>query len=257
MVAIQRRLNSTERLRITRNHITIKLEEPADFMSFPWASAKIDLSDLKLPLNARVAIDAYFRNSSMRFNCGTVGSLFVPDRMDLTDIDRGGAIRFRLLVIDSIGSGRILASAEGLRPVRDKEGPDRQPLLPLLERDLVGELWRVDVDRRTGPILLVNNSVPGLAGQLRTSPLVQGLILPHALRTVLQELGPPGEDEEDDSWGQGWRRFLAEMGVSIEPDDTDDPQEALTDWIQDAVDAFCGRKDFVGHVRRVLQVSDG
>ena len=39
----------------------------------------------------------------MRFQCGTVKALSAPSPMILTDIDRGGAIQFRLLVIASDG----------------------------------------------------------------------------------------------------------------------------------------------------------
>lgn len=88
-------------------------------------------------------LEAYFRSSSMRFPCGTVASIAVPSSMELSEIDRGGAIRFRLLVIDADQTGRIIATADGLRPVRDRNSPDRQSLLPLRETDLGDQLWKV------------------------------------------------------------------------------------------------------------------
>lgn len=252
MVSVQRRLNSTERVRIPRNRIAIHVEESADAISFPWASASIDLEGMNLPPNAPVAIEAYYRSSSMRFACGSVSRLSPFERMELTEIDRGGAVRFRLLVIDPEGSGRILASAEGLRPVKDDEGPDKQPLLSLIERDLGSELWRIDVDLRTGPTLIVNNCVPGLATQFRTSHIVQGLVFPQALRIILEDLSAPGEDEEDDYWGHDWRRFLEELGVQSEPDDRSDP-DSVRDWISTAVTAFCDLKEFAKNARVSLQ----
>ena len=169
MISLQRRLNSTGRKRITRDCVTIELTPPLDTFSFPLAAAKIDLSELDLDPAARVVLEAYFRSSSMRFPCGTVGSVAVPSQLVLTDIDRGGAIQFRLLVIAPDGSGRIVASAEGLKPLQKSETPERQPLLPLRETDLGEELWRVDIDERNGPWLVINSRAPGLAGKLRAN----------------------------------------------------------------------------------------
>ena len=82
----------------------------------------------------------------------------------------------------------ILAAADGLRPSTSGDGANRQALLSMRETDIGNELWKIEVDYRTGPILLVNNRVSGLAAQIRSVPLLQGLILPHAFRAVLQNL---------------------------------------------------------------------
>jgi hypothetical protein len=124
MVSVQRRLNSTGRKRIARDRVTIELTPPLDAFGFPSATLDSDISELGLDPAARVVLEAYFRSSSMRFPSGTFASIAIPSRLVLTDIDRGGAIQFRLLVIASDGSGRILASAEGLKPLQKSETPD-------------------------------------------------------------------------------------------------------------------------------------
>lgn len=144
-------------------------------------------------------------------------------------------------------SGQILGSAEGLRPTKSGESPDRQPLLTLRETNLGPELWRIDVDPRDGPVLSVNNQVLGLAAQIRNIPLLQGLVLPHAFRAILRELSAEGEEEGDDLWGHGWRKFLRELGLPSEPEDRD--SDSLEDWIDSAVEKFCQVKDFVSRVR--------
>lgn len=256
MTSVQRRLNSTGRLRITRNKVDIAVEQPMDLNAVPTARAILRLDDLGVPGDARVAIEAYYRTSSMRFPCGTVSDLIVPDRMVLSDIDKGGAVRFRVLVIASDGSGRILAAADGLRPAVSGDGADRQALLPLRERDLVNELWRIDVEYRTGPVLLVNNRVSGLAAQIRTTPLLQGLILPHAFRAVLQNLNPEGESDDDDLWSENWRRLLTDLGVATEAEDPDD-EESVEQWIETAVAAFCDQKQFAERVKLVVSREAG
>lgn len=247
MVSVQRRLNSTGRKRITRDRVAIELAPPLDAFSFPSATALIDLADLELDPGARVALEAYFRSSSQRFGCGTVGALSPPGKMVLSDVDRGGAIQFRLLVISADGSGRILASAEGLRPRRTSESPEREPLLPLRETDIGEELWLVDVDARTGPWLVINSRVPGLAARLHSDPLVQGLILPHALREVLRNLPSEGSDEDDGDWGEAWRKFLDELGIS-EPEDVSE-DGGLAAWVDGAVQEFSRVRRFAELLR--------
>lgn len=248
MVSVQRRLNSTGRKRITRDRVTIELTPPLDTFSFPSATALVNLEDLGLEPKARVVLEAYFRSSSMRFRCGTVETITVPTPMILTDIDRGGAIQFRLLVIAADDSGRILASAEGLKPLLRSDSPDRQPLLPLRETDLAEELWRVDIDVRNGPWLVINSRVPGLSARLRADPLVQGLILPHALREVLRHLPTEGEDEGDQDWGDDWRKFLGQLDLDVEPDDPS-AEESVEEWIEDAVRRFTQLRRFAELVR--------
>ncbi|MFL6798572.1 MAG: hypothetical protein ACJ8F3_14270 [Xanthobacteraceae bacterium] len=253
MVSVQRRFNSTGRARIPRSRVDIRLEEALERGAVPVAFATIDLDGLTLPPTASVELEAYFRSSAMRFRCGTVDALAVPQSMPLTDIDRGGAVRFRLLVIEP--SGRILAAADGLRPAVDRDSPDRQPLLPLREIDLGDQLWRVEVDYHAGPTLLINGTVPGLAARLREQALLQGLILPHAFRLILQELASGAGDEEDDVWRKDWRTFLYSLDLPVEPDDPDD-QEAVGDWIERAVDVFCAQKKFARRVKLETQQTD-
>jgi len=248
MTSVQRRLNSTGRLRITRNRVDIALEQHPDLNVIPTARATLRLEGLEVPGNARVAIEAYYRTSSMRFECGTVRSLSVPERMVLSEIDRGGAVRFRVLIIAADETGRILAAADGLRPSTPGNGADRQPLLPMRETDIGNELWKIEVDYRTGPVLLVNNRVSGLSAQIQTVPLLQGLILPHAFRAVLQNLNPTGESDDDDLWGDNWRRFLGELGLAIEADDPND-QDSVEEWVESAVRAFSDLKKFAERVK--------
>lgn len=248
MTSIQRRFNSTGRLRITRNRVDIMLEERPDPNVIPTARATLKLDGLDVPGDATVAIEAYYRTSSMRFPCGIVNSLSIPERMVLSEIDKGGAVRFRVLVIAADGSGRILAAADGLRPSTPDDGADRQALLPMRETDIGNELWKIEVDYRTGPILLVSNRVSGLAAQIRTMPLLQGLILPHAFRAILRSLSASGESDEDDLWGDSWRRFLTELGVATEPDDPDD-DDSVEEWVELAVTTFSDRKEFAVRVK--------
>jgi hypothetical protein len=248
VTSVQRRFNSTGRRRIPRNKIDISLERVPDLNVIPTVRASLNLEGLELPRDSMVAIEAYYRTSSMRFGCGTVNNLQIPERMVLSEIDKGGAVRFRVLVIAPDNTGRILAAADGLRPSTPGDDADRQALLPVRERDIGNELWKIEVDYRTGPVLVVNNRVSGLAAQIRTVPLLQGLVFPHAFRAILRDLNPPGESADDDLWGDNWRRFLSDLGVATEPEDPDDA-DAVEEWIETAVKAFADLKEFAQRVK--------
>ena len=107
---------------------------------------------------------------------------------------------------------------------------------------------KIDVDYRTGPTLLINGTIPGLASKLREQSLLQGLVFPHALRMVLSDLGRGDTDEEDDLWRKDWRTLLHEWDVPAEPDDPDDP-ESVENWIEHAVEVFCAQKNFAGRLK--------
>lgn len=248
MTSVQRRFNSTGRRRIPRNKIDISLERVPDLNVIPTARAFLKLDGLELPPDATVAVEAYYRTSSMRFGCGTVNNLQPPERMVLSEIDKGGAVRFRVLVIAPDNTGRILAVADGLRPSAPGDDADRQALLPMRERDIGNELWKIEVDYRTGPVLVVNNRVTGLGAQIRTVPLLQGLVFPHAFRAILRDLNPPGESDDDDLWGDNWRRFLTDLGIAAEPEDPNDA-DAVDEWIETAVKAFADLKEFAQRVK--------
>ena len=85
--------------------------------------------------------------------------------------------------------------------------------------------------------------------------LIQGLILPHALREVLRHLPPEGEDEEDHDWGDDWRKFLEQLDVATEPK-IPPMRKSLHLWVEDAVDRFSRLKRFAELVRGAVQRSE-
>jgi hypothetical protein len=245
MPAVHRTLKSTQRKRITRDRVSIELLTPEPPRRFTCATVGIDLSELALDADAQVVLEGYYRSSSMRFSLGTVGQLRIPESLILSDIDKGGAIQFRLFVVATDGSGRIIAAAHGVRPRQQNEDPESKPLLPLQISDTGEQLWKVEVNRLSGATLIVNSRVPDIQMQLRSSPFVQGLILPHALRAVLREL--TSENAEGEDWVRDWRAFLESIGVASEPEDDDPDSQDL--WIEEAVERFCEAKRFVELVR--------
>lgn len=243
-----KRVNSTGRRRISREHIGIEVHDgqPRTF------DATIDLADFDAPPDAVVVLEATCAGSNTirRFEWGTVAQLSAPADRRLRDLS-GENVFFSLKVIDRTERfGRILGLAENIRPV--KAGPrtatGRRGILPVEQVDLGDELWRLDV-RTEGVFLLVNKRVPGLADRFRFDPSLFPLIYPAVVRDVLTKAFDellPEEEDDSDRWPILWLQF----GHRIHPEQSDPRQvegdEDQEQWIEEVVAEFCrehGLKD--------------
>src|SRR5205085_11906457 len=94
---------------------------------------RLSLDRLDVLPSARVFIEAYYRSSFMRFDCGTVASFAPPEDRRLTDIDATSLVRFRVKIVDDErGDHRVVAVADDI--VVSEGKPDaggRTPLLPV------------------------------------------------------------------------------------------------------------------------------
>jgi hypothetical protein len=249
MPAIKRRINSTGRRRIPRERADIRIEPPKAGEPLR-ASATLKVDDLNFPPDALLILEAYQRSSGMRFACGTVGNVKVPPVLHLNDIDRNGSILFRVKVVDADGAnGKILGSADRIRPAGEEDLEGRRSIFPISEEDLGREVWRVDVDD-DGPRLLLNFRIVGFKHRILENPLLRGIILPAAFRIVLENLAadPVPDDDEEDDWRLLWLRYLKEsFGIDDDVALLDD--EGRKKWIEETVRIFCEAHDFVDAIR--------
>ena len=99
---VRRRLNFTRRRRISQSDVSIQLlQDDAPPLRF---DAQVSLDRYDLPPSANVFLEAYRRNSYMRFPWGTVSDTRPPgQRLALTDIDSADTVYFRVKVVGSAG----------------------------------------------------------------------------------------------------------------------------------------------------------
>jgi hypothetical protein len=248
MAAVKRRINSTGRQRVGHHHVVISMLPPVAGEPAA-ATAELKLDALGFPASAALVVEAYQRSSAMRFPCGTFGAPALPERMQLDDLDPATPVLFRLKVVDTENRpGMLLGSADRIRPDGDETPDRRRSLFPIERRELHSEVWKVQFDD-AGPVLVLNYNIPNLTARIQKDPLVNGLLLPAALRVVLDTLSrEPGEDEENEVWKTQWFRFLREdLSYPDEvPDGGDD--EDRESWVDGAVRAFCKRNGFVGRI---------
>ena len=165
MSSAKRRINSTGRKRIRQNSIQIEiLDSPVDKPLL--ARMQLDLDSYRFPQDSRVVIEAYYRSSSMRFDCGTVSNLKIPEPLCLREIDRSGTVLFRVKIVDQESDiGRLLGSAERIRP-EEIESTDSKPILPIVTLDLNHDIWKVSLEERDRPKLVLNKGLRRFWGTL-------------------------------------------------------------------------------------------
>jgi hypothetical protein len=253
MSSAKRRINSTGRKKISQDKIDLHILSvvPGEPLK---AKIGIDLESLGLPASAAVSVEAYHRSTAMRFDCGTVGTKKIPEIFSLNELDQAGGILFRIKIVDQEDQpGKILASADRVRPSIEGEHAGRKSIFPVEYRDLGQEIWRVDINDDAGPSLLLNSKIPALMHRIHENPLVAGAVLPAAFRIVLLHIAySPSEDDEDGAgWKTDWRRFCSEgLGVEDDPEDLED-DDAKDLWVDDVVRRYCETRAFVEKARQM------
>ncbi len=234
-----RKLNFTERTKIPRSAIRITLRRESDgVLAF---DPVLDLSSVSAPATSRVYVEAHYRTSYMRFDCGTLGDLTFPDDRRLSEIDSGSVVRFRVKVVDNTThTHRIVAAADDITvSASASDGGARIPLLEVNFRDLGDVPWRVELEAN-GPVLELNNRVEGIERLARHDAAFFALVYPAAVREILMHILVIEQyeiAEDADEWWSLWLRWAREMTDAAMPADIEDRRT----WIDEVAAAFCGR----------------
>ena len=237
-----RTINYTGRSKITRDEVRITIvDHPGSEPSF---DAEFAFSK-RFPEDSAVYVEAYHKETLQRFSFGTVGNITRPDDRRLTAVDLTGTTLFRVRVVDESGDiGRLLGSAEALRPEGSDDDDNSDSLMTLKTGPLGSLPWRVEA-RNDGskPCLIINNQIPDALNRAKSDPGFYSLILPGALQQVLYQLVLSEPDEEDIEACEQRNRWI-EMATKLEsdPPDTTDAEE-LSSWVERVVEAFCRRED--------------
>lgn len=251
---ISRHINHTGRSKIKHSEVEIQLiEQPGKAPAF---QATFKLAEGHLPSNADLFVEAYHRNTSQRFDFGTVGAPISPPDTTLSEIDLSGPTLFRVKVVDnSEHVGRLIASAEQLSPKDEDIDEQRASLMIFKSMPEMGNLtWKISFTEAHKPVLCINNKIPEAKHQLLNNPVFQSLILPAAFREVLlyilwNEEGEPAEG----SWQQKWMNFAGKIAQEECPHDED--PDRLVAWIDDVVRAFSDTHHMCDHLVKRMEDS--
>ncbi len=236
-----RKLNFTERVKIPRSSVrfTLRRDETGTLVFDP----QLSLDDLDVVPSARVFIEAYYRTSFMRFDCGSVDAFAPPDDRRLTDLDRTSLVRFRVKIVDNTGGDhRIIAVADDLLAFEElPQSAGRFPLLPVNFSDILGQqAWRIAFEA-TGPVLELNNRIANVQDVAKRDAAFFALVYPAAVRLVLTQIllvDERGAHDDGDEWWNLWLRWAARFSSTTLPDDA----EEAAFWIDEVVAGFCNEQ---------------
>ena len=152
---------------------------------------ELDLSRLDLPTDAQVFIEAFFKTTTERFSWGTVGEPISPDDRQLKRLSQPGLAHFRVKVVEATenGFGKLLALADHIAPegMQGAEGR-RISLFRVNPTDaLTDEVWSLDLDDPSGPILDLNRGVIGIKERVKEEAFV-ALVFPAVMRRIFEKI---------------------------------------------------------------------
>lgn len=247
-----RKFNYTDRKRVPKECIIIELEYGSRPASF---NARINLSEVDLPLNAKIYIEPYFKAASMRFCFGTVGNIHAPEDRTLSRIPQPELAYFRFKVVDESESfGRILAAADRLMPLVDTADRANQTcIFPVNVTETGNELWRLDMDDR--PILQLNRDVERIKELAGSDFLFALFIYPSLIKQVLTKIlivekhDDPDSDHSD--WRCQWLQFAIKLIGERPPKPTQTEQRESEAWIERVADKFSAKHRLIEKFKKM------
>ena len=248
---MKRRLNYTNRRNLTAEHVKIALENQPGNLALRFTASFSFPTAWKLNPEAKVYIEAYVASTSMRFPFGTVKEIAHPVDTTLRELDAGN-ILFRVKIVDESGEiGKLLASAEEIRP-SGQEGEESEGVrsfFPLVMANLGQAIWKVEITKSDRPRLLLNNQIPGLRERLLGDPLIQGAILPFAMQYVLDKTLLSAEFDDAD-WAADWKEFVESLCGNVFPSDDEElDEDDVAPIVETAVAAFIDAKRFAENAK--------
>ena len=250
-----RRLNSTGRKKLSRDIASISLvyDEKGEL----YFSGSVVLDEADLPGDAQVYVEAYYRNSYMRFPWGKVSELssVKRKRFDLTDI-QSEYVYFRVKVVDLDGDvGKLLAQADRIQPRLPAETEkSRSSLLGVHFADLGDIIWDLDLDDvGVLPHLDVNDfddKYP-IRDYVGHNASFVGLVFPEVLERIVRHIyDDPPESEDEDSWKYKWMAFVNRLpGITNVPD-LDSAVGPDDEWYRNLRQQFSKKLNLKTHFER-------
>jgi hypothetical protein len=234
-----RRFNYTNRLRIRRKDVQIKVRDEGGQIAFDADLSA--LAEYELPPESLVFVEAYRQASWMRFGFGQVGAITPAKNRLLSQFDSPDGIKFRVKVTPHGDIHTLLAEADAISLARpEQKDGKRTPLLPVKPQKLGDEIYRLDFSGQDGRPLLLINSEAGNYADIGRAPAFISLVYPAVFREILIRVLLVDEHDDDanpNDWRSQWIRFASlhpGLGEFPEPEDADERGQ----WIEKAVAGF-------------------
>lgn len=232
--------NPTGLVDIEKQRISIIVDEGSQRLAF--SLARLDLSNLPLPLPLNVVVIARKGNAEERVELGSV-STWDKGFRSLSELGEDGTWAFRVLLVHP-GSAKLVAAAENVRP--EGQG-DSSSFIALESAELGQRPWEIQILELDGrAVIRFNKEIYHSAGEADADKFFIGMILPEAIRRLAEWVANTPGALEDAVW-EPFKSWLTLHGITEEPDE--DSQEQKVSWCNEVVNAFCDRFEFAAQLR--------
>lgn len=242
---MKRTFNYTERQRIDRKNVQIRLVDPTP--EGTTIAVSVDISEYLFPDSSKVFIEAREESAFARRELENPFDPFWHDQFLINEFTITDSTKFLFRVVEAETTGRLLGFAEDIR----LENPantitDRDALLRVKWGPTGQEVWRLDCsDSVFGPTLYISEDLQPHFAQFSSDPMFIGCVVPQAFRRILA-FALSEDDEQDihdtEWWFHQWYRWMMSISdmrsVASRLDEgriEDDDRES---WINDAVEGF-------------------
>ncbi len=232
--------NPTGLVDIEKQRISIIIDESGQRLAF--SLARLDLSNLALPLPLNVVVIARKGNAEERVELGSV-SIWDKGFRTLSELGDDGTWAFRVLLVHP-GSAKLVAAAENVRP--EGQG-DSSSFIALESAELGQRPWEIEILELDGrAVIRFNKEIYHSAGEADADKFFIGMILPEAIRRLAEWVAETPSALEDSVW-EPFKSWLTLHGITEEPDA--ESLEQKVSWCNEVVDAFCNRFEFAAQLR--------
>lgn len=240
-----RRFNYTGRRKILTSDFECKIQHRENESSMLFFHFEDDFLT-GFPPHTEIVLEIYKGPKSERINLGSATSFNNDFSQALDNWDSATNILGRIKIISLVDRKRkLLAWAHQFRPVEiDSTGRSTKSILPVEAKNLGSEVWRLELNDPTSPVLFVNSQISDVrevTSIVENDADFSALVFPDILRKILdvnyiKSDDPPEEDFE-------WAVFAEKLGAGAPPEDDDDDKTEHKLWIDRAVHHFCQHID--------------
>lgn len=190
----------------------IKIDDLSTPLQNQLVVRDLDLSSFDFQDDAQIWLSAQRHYWFQRFDLGRPSApvIGIPVRLDSFDSAGLGGVTFRLTVVNP--DDKILGSSKTFKFAT--YGRQATPLLDMESRDIGREVWQLELDEGTGPLLLVNSRIQDPQSVV-DSPIFITCVLPFLLKQIaVWMLSTEIDDNADTATGK-WMRFFSDLGVEL------------------------------------------
>jgi hypothetical protein len=247
-----RKINFTGRKKIKRTSVRVDILRDAEGRRF--FNLHLELSELRLPANARIYAEAYHRTAYQRYDFGSLAHPKSPEERRLDRFSDAAMPLFRVKVVDRTSAhGRILAALDKIRPESVESEPAGSHSLLYVEYDELGSrIWQLDLDGEW-PVLRLNRKVDEVSLVAGSDPRFFALVYPEVFRRTLTKIVVEDEHTDpdcDDDWPSLWLKLARRLPGIGDPPVSKGEQAG---WIDDATEAFAAKFDVLAKFNQAQQ----